>query len=1301
MLPASTSGERPSRLAPIYQALQNAGLSDPRGPDVESSSTIRHAGDAVWDTARDSVTQESASTLDSSVEPTATFPARNKRKQHSIGEDEESITDCFEIGRDDFEGLSRDRKLQLTSKPKSSNIRVRIPQLVYPKSLYEGWTPPLPRVDERRVLDEFLVEQEGNNTAVFDGAAYTNVKLENFSVYQDNKGDGTRGSRPCELVPLHHLCVKRSNHVYQFDGVLSNGERRRWVQRVSFSLLSIGGYGDREQHSIRDLIWLQSQNGERYDTWYQLGTPAPEYERYHSPFLWLANFAKHFLTFLHCHEHSIDEDCDGEAHEQVHLHHFRERFYQEIVGLHEHDESFQSWLQEFGDTDFRRVVTANVEFLWNEAHNSDLRRYGKHPVWKETFPAPDSLTAVRQHVSGRNNATIVTPFVYSCFQGMPWGRFLEIARPNRTVNASSRTQLNHIQRKPGVNQQPQIAAPLSDRARAKREQLHHGALKFRVGDVVGVKKDQETEWKGKTDVWFAYVQGIDESSGDRQLLKVIWLYEPSDTTCSTMHYPCPRELFFSNNCNCRDAPFDAAEVLCKISVAFFAGPDAAGGRYFVRQKFRTEDSAFLTLQSRDFSCSHMSEEGRNSDVATAAAKYETGTTVIVKASGKGMKVMLEPVEIVGFELQDGLSRALVRKLPRRSRDFSNEGDAPLNELVYTDEVYSVRAKEIQRKCHIRFFTEQEKATGMIPVPYNRNGTADAYFISCEKIGEGSLKPLRQPFPSSLKQGFDPSVPPPRSLLNGLDLFCGGGSFGRGLEEGGAVKNKWAVDYNREAIHTYRANLKDPDDTEIYFGSVNDFLARAIAGRYSKWIPEPGQVDFISAGSPCQGFSRANAHTSSESSQRNCSLVASVTAFVDFYRPKYALLENVLGMAAKGGVRKDQTVFSQLLCTLVGMGYQVQQSVVDAWSHGSGQSRSRLFISIAAQGLALPDIPAHSFSHPPNVPNRCIDRCSNGIEFGNRQFMLTPFQYIAAGQATRDLPFVGDAHPHTCIPHPDHRTSRGHSGWKRTQMTQIPIAPRGQSLVDARRRGRLAKSSHEGDEKNSFRRKPGSKSWTRIDPTKLMPTITTTPYVECAFTGTIVHWDEHRLLTIMEARRAQGIPDHEVLVGSVANQWKIVGNGVARTVALAFGMSLREAWLSNDENTLKQLDAEIRSRYVVELASDTETDPLEAFTGHHGDVTPHAPGSSRITALQLDGGDESSPTPPSKRRKREDPSPGRGPNSSRYADPVRLSVDLPDDHSGAAVSSVSASEDEDEFDVESPNPRQTLVPVVEIIVPKST
>jgi DNA (cytosine-5)-methyltransferase 1 len=94
-------------------------------------------------------------------------------------------------------------------------------------------------------------------------------------------------------------------------------------------------------------------------------------------------------------------------------------------------------------------------------------------------------------------------------------------------------------------------------------------------------------------------------------------------------------------------------------------------------------------------------------------------------------------------------------------------------------------------------------------------------------------------------------------------------------------------------------------------------------------------------------------------------------------------------------------------------------------------------------------------------------------------------------------------------------------------------------------------------------KTGSRAWGRVNPKGLFPTIVVGLYASDSRVGNQLHWDDHRYLTTMEARRAQSFPDNEVLLGTPAEGWKLMGNSVARSVALALGLSLREAWLKNE------------------------------------------------------------------------------------------------------------------------------------------
>ena len=840
-------------------------------------------------------------------------------------------------------------------------------------------------------------------------------------------------------------------------------------------------------------------------------------------------------------------------------------FFSWINDLHCHDASFQGWLAQYQGTDFRRAIAAHSGFLWNQARDIDYKAFAKHTVSREANPLELGQVKTQKCTEP---ATIVTPYVYECFEHISWARFLEPRKPSVKV----RMRYNQGHASPVLD-----GVPITNRREYYGQQAPRNV---KVGDVVGVTKDNKTAWRGDADMWFAYVQALRSDRNGQMILDVLWLYSPSDTTCATGRYPFQDELFFSDNCNCEEAPLQSTDVICKVSVAFFSHSQETAAEYFVRQRY-THEETFVTLKRSDFSCVHRSTSSKSS-IEELLEDYQVGDTVLVLGLGEA-EDQLEAAEIVALS-----DRLQIRQLLRRGSDFGpGQEDARPNELVYTDDILSIPPSAVDRRCHVRFYTVDERNESQIPAPYNRDGNADAYYITYRKTRDEQLEPLRKPFPTTLTQGFDPCALPIRPVMNGMDLFCGGGNFGRGLEEGGSVWNKWAVDWDNTAMHTYRGNLRTGHSgtTQLYNGSVNDYLAQAMAGSSAKEIAQVGEVDFISAGSPCQGYSVANMARSSNNSLKQCSMVAAVAAFIDFYRPKYALLENVTTMARKGAQDADDNIFSLILCCLVGMGYQVRVLHLDAWSFGSPQSRSRLFISIAAPGLELPPHPAPSHSHPRKMKQRSLGKAANGLGFGWRQFCATPYKYVTASEATSDLPSIADSRVSACIPYPDHRTSRTESTLTRLLISHIPRFPYGQTFMSAYRQGRMSQPQVDSYPlENSVRGSLDSKSWGRLRPDGLFPTITTGLTPQDGRCGAMLHWDEHRLMTVMEARRAQGFPDEEVIIGSLARQWKIIGNSVARPVAVALGMSLRAAWLDN------KLDSEDIDTRTPEASSQQEPLP---------------------------------------------------------------------------------------------------------------
>jgi site-specific DNA-cytosine methylase len=300
------------------------------------------------------------------------------------------------------------------------------------------------------------------------------------------------------------------------------------------------------------------------------------------------------------------------------------------------------------------------------------------------------------------------------------------------------------------------------------------------------------------------------------------------------------------------------------------------------------------------------------------------------------------------------------------------------------------------------------------------------------------------------------------------------------------------------------------------------------------------------------------------------------------------------MADKRKGFEEEKVFHQLIACLVGLGYQVHHYLIDAWTYGSPQQRSRIFISIAAPGLEPIAKPFMTHSHPSSINRRSLGTLVNGESFGCREEYATPFEYVTAGQATSDLPKIGSGLVQACTSFPDHRILRNMNGKDRALTRCIPVSPPGQGYLDALKLCRIP------DSLLKTKQNPG-RAFTRIKEASLFPTITTTVSPQDSRWGHVLHWNEHRPISLMEARRAQGIPDHEVIVGSLTEQWRIIGNAVERNVALALGLSLRRAWEASSGGSAQvQVNGEFLAKQefkdtveVIDLCSDNEYTPLDS------------------------------------------------------------------------------------------------------------
>ncbi|EME80979.1 uncharacterized protein MYCFIDRAFT_114349, partial [Pseudocercospora fijiensis CIRAD86] len=923
-----------------------------------------------------------------------------------------------------------------------------------------------------------------------------------------------------------------------FDGVLSVGQDCYFVEHVPFRVLTVDGYDDFETTDIGSQLCVQSLRGAYHNVWYKLGTPGKEYERFYKPFLWVARFTKHAIQYML-------------ATERVTLRQFRASFYDWLHKTYPEDASLRVWLGQSKTRDFAVHFVAYADFLWKESHGvqqpSDDIKICKHQIWRESLPYPDLLKAIpRQPPKQKGDAkTVVTPFAYESFSHMYFAdKILEtsVTEPgllSRIHELKARRGLT-----PWFSRSPSSLTPIS----AASDQIKARG-RIAVGDIVAVPAEDDGRWKSSAETWYAYVQRVWKQKNEQTRLDVIWLYHPQDTTIGKAQYMFPNELFFSDNCGCgvKEA-LHLEEVTHKVDVAWNPLDPGTQEGLFVRQKFRTVAEMdfydFRKIQNSDFCCCHQAEY-----TPEAVPQYRVGDTVLVEKKKDALGRNCEPAQILSF---GSAGTVQMRRFLYKKDIFP--ASRP-NQLLPSSEIFSRQCEHLVRECHVRIFS-----CSNLPTPYDRGGAGDYYYIADTDMDADSIN-AKSPF----RQGWDPQEAPSNRKLKGLGIFCGGGTFDRGLQEGGAVQFTHAVDYAEHALHSYKANSSEP--VKFFLGSVDDYLSNAMAAESVHNTATTGEIDLISAGSPCQGFSKLQHDRDSPRSRKNASMVASVVSFVDFYVPEYLILENVVTMTDhprdKKGPIPEQNVFSQVISALVGLGYQVQQFLMDSWSYGSPQQRSRVFIVATAPSAVPLSQPEITHAHPTkNLRTRNLGRSSNGLPFGTRRtnpFVALPF--VTAEQSVADLPTVYDSVPQLCIRFPDHRLAVLEAPDVRARIAMVPTRPREWGLLQAHDAGRLRGEPREyfiRTKANLVRSGINSKSYTRVCPNHPFPTIVTRLSVGDGINGRVLHWDQHRPLTVMEARRALGYLDHEVLIGTPEKQLRIVGNSVDRKVALVLGLALRDS-----------------------------------------------------------------------------------------------------------------------------------------------
>ena len=138
-------------------------------------------------------------------------------------------------------------------------------------------------------------------------------------------------------------------------------------------------------------------------------------------------------------------------------------------------------------------------------------------------------------------------------------------------------------------------------------------------------------------------------------------------------------------------------------------------------------------------------------------------------------------------------------------------------------------------------------------------------------------------------------------------------------------------------------------TPAFFSEIEPFPCAILSTRfphtpnhgslteYKSWPVEPGAIDLLVGGTPCQSFSVAGLRKGLDDPRGNLALV--FLGLADKLKPRWIVWENVPGVLSSAGGRD----FGSFLGALVELGYGFAYRVLDAQHFGVPQRRRRVFV----------------------------------------------------------------------------------------------------------------------------------------------------------------------------------------------------------------------------------------------------------------------------------------------------------------------------------------------------------------------
>ena len=388
--------------------------------------------------------------------------------------------------------------------------------------------------------------------------------------------------------------------------------------------------------------------------------------------------------------------------------------------------------------------------------------------------------------------------------------------------------------------------------------------------------------------------------------------------------------------------------------------------------------------------------------------------------------------------------------------------------------------------------------------------------------------------------------PSRPLTN-FSLFSGAGGLDIGLGRAG-FQTRVCVENDKHCKLTLEANQGKLSDAE--FQILGDITELEPFDLLEMGGLKQGEVDLVSGGPPCQAFSTAG-HRQSINDPRG-QLFTQFARMVEGVLPRFFVVENVKGLTSAAirhrpldqrtddhpPLTEQEELGSFLKLKVLprfgAMGYQVIYGTLNALDYGAAQDRERFFIIGSRDSEIRTGNQLRLFSKNNDLPS--IKKFIPATH--NRKAANGPTKPTTLGVVIRDIEDCpGDYIPYSPERERLYRAIPEGCNWRYLRDSGLPDGTVKEYL---------------GGAYSSTGGRVGF--WRRLDYAKWAPTLTTSPVQKA--TG-LCHPKRDRPLSINEYKRIQGFPDDWELAGSLASQYRQLGNAVPTQLGEAVGRAISD------------------------------------------------------------------------------------------------------------------------------------------------